>query len=159
VEIDAESEPRGDREQRVLDVMAAANADLDGRAAAVDQQLDALASGGRRRRERAKGAVAPDENLSTGKTLRDRDESAIGRAYDQNAARTKAERKLCLGGGYVFERADAFEVSRSDVGNYADVRARDLRKPPDFAWMIHAHLEHGEILVAAQSKQRQRKPD
>ena len=53
---------------------------------------------------------------------------------------------FAFGGDDAFERAEAGEVRRGDVGNQRHVRAGECCQGGDFAGVVRAHFNHGEAV-------------
>ena len=73
---------------------------------------------------------------------------------DGDTARLDAEKNLRLGFRDLGERAEEFQMHRSDRRNQRHVRAGKPRQRLDFAGMIHSHFEHRVTRARRTARQR-----
>ena len=88
-----------------------------------------------------------------------RRDQRIGRGKHRPAVGAKPREQLALRARDVGQRVQALEVRGADVGDHADVRARDLRQVGDFPVSTHRHLKHPRCFIPGRGQDGQRQAD
>ncbi len=91
----------------------------------------------------------------TGHVAHRGDTGVVG-VEDREPVRRQRGRQLRLRARNGLDAAGTLEMGRVHGQHHADLRLGNLRQPGDLALGVHAHLEHGDLVVRLEAEQRDR---
>ena len=161
--VETQREPDRGRGEGVVDAVPAErrNARIGGAARQASEKRipaspsDSTSAAVTSRRARSRSADAQLRAAAVGHA---RDPLIIGVEHGGAADGQRLD-QLALAALDGLDRSGAREVRRPHRGHDADPRLRQLGQDRDVARLVHAHLEHGHLVVRRQAQQGQRQTD
>ena len=87
----------------------------------------------------------PVSHAAAAVTSRKLHNALVVRIQNGHALRRQPLNQLALGGGHAVDRIEIFHMRIADVRDHTMLRFRNGDKLANFARMIHAHFEHGNL--------------